>query len=66
MPREIRQLIGDLEEAGFRQVSGGKGSHRKFRHRCFAGAVILSGKASDDAQRYQAKQVLRAIHEASQ
>jgi predicted RNA binding protein YcfA (HicA-like mRNA interferase family) len=32
MPRKIRQLIADLEGAGFTPVSGGKGSHCKFRH----------------------------------
>jgi predicted RNA binding protein YcfA (HicA-like mRNA interferase family) len=32
MPREIRDLIKDLKSAGWIQVSGGKGSHRKFKH----------------------------------
>lgn len=62
MPRKIRQLIADLEQAGFFPVPGGKGSHRKFRHPRFSGAVILSGKAGDDAQHYQEKQVRLAIH----
>jgi len=66
MPRKIRQLIADLEKAGFRRVPGGKGSHRKFLHPHFAGAVILGGKTGDDAQRYQEKQVRVAIHEVSQ
>jgi predicted RNA binding protein YcfA (HicA-like mRNA interferase family) len=66
MPRKIRQLIADLEEAGFRPVPGGKGSHRKFLHPHFPGAVIFNGKAGDDAQRYQAKQVRLAIHEVRQ
>jgi predicted RNA binding protein YcfA (HicA-like mRNA interferase family) len=66
MPRKIRQLIADLEQAGFQPVPGGKGSHLKFRHPRFAGAVILSGKAGDDAQHYQVKQVRHAIHEVSQ
>ena len=65
MPRKIRQLIADLEAAGFVAVSGAKGSHRKFRHHRLAGAVILSGKAGDDAHRYQEKQVHNAIREAS-
>ena len=30
MPRKIRELVADLERAGFRQAKGGKGSHRKF------------------------------------
>ena len=66
MPRKIRQLITDLESAGFAAVEGGKGSHRKFRHPRFAGSVILSGKAGDDAQHYQEKQVRHAIREATQ
>ncbi len=65
MPRKIRQMIADLETAGFLQVPGGKGSHRKFRHPKFAGSVILSGKDGDDAHHYQEKQVRHAIRETS-
>lgn len=65
MPRKIRQLIADLEDAGFRVVPGGKGSHRKFRHPRFPGAVILSGKEGDDALPYQEKQVRNAIGETN-
>ncbi|MBI5386014.1 MAG: type II toxin-antitoxin system HicA family toxin [Verrucomicrobia bacterium] len=63
MPRKIRQLIADLESAGFVPVPGGKGSHRKFRHPKRPGAVILSGQSGDDAQHYQEKQVRRAVRE---
>jgi predicted RNA binding protein YcfA (HicA-like mRNA interferase family) len=63
MPRKIRQLIADLEAAGFCIVSGGKGSHRKFKHTRFAGSVILSGKEGDDALPYQEKQVRNAVRE---
>ncbi len=66
MPRKIRQLITDLEQAGFLPAQGGKGSHRKFRHPRFAGAVILSGKEGDDAHHYQEKQVRHAIREVNQ
>jgi predicted RNA binding protein YcfA (HicA-like mRNA interferase family) len=66
MPRKLRQLIADLENAGFRIVPGGKGSHRKFRHSRFPGAVILSGKEGDDALPYQEKQVRNAIRESSE
>lgn len=62
MPRKIRQLIGDLESAGFRQVPGGKGSHRKFKHPALSGAVILSGKDGEDARAYQEKHVKMALH----
>ena len=63
MPRKIRQLISDLEAAGFTLVSGGKGSHRKFRHLRFSGSVILSGGDQEDAHHYQEKQVRNAICE---
>ena len=61
MPRKIRQLVADLEASGFALAPGGKGSHRKFRHPQFAGAVILSGNDGEDAQHYQEKQVRNAI-----
>ena len=66
MPRKIRQLIADLEQAGFQSAPGGKGSHRKFRHPRFSGAVILSGKEGDDAHHYQEKQVRQAIRTITQ
>ena len=63
MPRKIRELIADLRDAGFYQVPGGKGSHRKFTHSGYPGAVTLSGKAGDDAKPYQEKQIRTAIEE---
>lgn len=64
MPRKVRQLIRDLTAAGFYEIQGGgKGSHRKFTHVRYRGAVTLSGKASDDAKPYQEQQVRRAIDE---
>ena len=65
VPRKIRQLVADLERAGFSLVPGGKGSHRKFRHPKLAGSVILSGHDGDDAKHYQEKQIRNAIHEAN-
>ena len=65
MPRKIRQLVAELEQAGFLLVPGGKGSHRKFRHPKLPGAVILSGQSGDDAKHYQEKQVRNAIRETS-
>jgi predicted RNA binding protein YcfA (HicA-like mRNA interferase family) len=62
MPRKVRELIQDLKKAGFREMSGGgKGSHRKFTHPNFPGAVTLSGKSGADAKPYQEAQVQRAI-----
>jgi predicted RNA binding protein YcfA (HicA-like mRNA interferase family) len=63
MPRKIRQLIKDLKAAGFEEIPGGKGSHRKFCHERYAGAVTLSGQGGDDAKPYQEKQVQQAIDE---
>jgi predicted RNA binding protein YcfA (HicA-like mRNA interferase family) len=62
MPRKIRELIRDLETAGFVD-RGGKGSHRNFLHR--SGIVItLSGDPGDDAKPYQEKAVRQKIEEA--
>ena len=64
MPRKIRELIQDLKDAGFYEILGsGKGSHRKFTHKNYAGAVTLSGKASEDAKTYQEKQVKLALEQ---
>jgi len=65
VPRKIRQLIADLERAGFLLVPGGKGSHRKFRHAKLPGSVILSGHDGDEAHHYQEKQVRNAIRDAN-
>ncbi len=65
VPRKIRQLVADLERVGFVVVPGGKGSHRKFRHQKFPGALILSGHDGDDAHHYQERQVRNAIRAAS-
>jgi predicted RNA binding protein YcfA (HicA-like mRNA interferase family) len=60
-------LVKDLLDAGYTRVSGGgKGSHRKFTHPNYAGAVTLSGHDGDDAKQYQEKQVQRAIEEAEE
>ena len=61
MARIIRELISDLKVAVFREVPGGKGSHRKYTHENYAGAVTVSGKSGDDAKIYQEKQVSKAI-----
>jgi predicted RNA binding protein YcfA (HicA-like mRNA interferase family) len=61
VPRKIRQLVLDLEGAGFVRMQGGKGSHRKFRHLKFPGFVLISGHDGDDAQPYQEKHVRNAL-----
>lgn len=63
MPRKVRELLSDLLRAGFSEITGGKGSHRKLTHPDFSGAVTLSGKSGDDAKPYQERQVRRAIEE---
>jgi predicted RNA binding protein YcfA (HicA-like mRNA interferase family) len=60
MPRKIRQLISDLNRAGF-ELDRQKGSHWQFKHPAFPGIITLSGAEGDDAQRYQEKQIVQAI-----
>jgi predicted RNA binding protein YcfA (HicA-like mRNA interferase family) len=64
MPRKIRELIADLEAAGFTN-RGGKGSHRNFVHPKVAKPITISGNRGDDAKRYQEKAVKLAIEESS-
>ena len=61
MPRKIRQLIKDLENAGFVN-RGGKGSHRNYLHENGV-ALTLSGKLGDDAKPYQEKLIKQKIEE---
>ena len=63
MPRKIRELITDLERAGWRIEDGGKGSHRKLAHPRSRRKVILSGASGADAHHYQEKLVKSAIRE---
>jgi len=62
MPRKIRNLIYDLESAGFAD-RGGKGSHRNFMHFNCPYVVTISGKTGDDAKPYQEKAVKQALQE---
>jgi predicted RNA binding protein YcfA (HicA-like mRNA interferase family) len=63
MPRKIRELVSDLEAAGF--VSrGGKGDHRNFAHPRVPRPVTIAGKPGDDAKHYQEKAVKAAIEES--
>ena len=61
MARKVRELIGDLERAGFIN-RGGKGSHRNYEHPR-GDRVTVSGKSGDDAKPYQEREVRRAIEE---
>jgi len=62
MPKKIRELIRELEKAGFIN-RGGKGSHRNFIHPSAMKSVVISGKAGDDAKKYQERVVEAAIEE---
>jgi len=59
MPPKIRELIQELEKAGFRN-RGGKGSHRNYLHPKGA-RITISGKPDDDARKYLEKEVRRLI-----
>ena len=63
MPPKIRELIADLEAAGFVD-RGGKGSHRNFVHPRVAKPITISGKTGDDAKAYQVRAVRRAVEDA--
>jgi predicted RNA binding protein YcfA (HicA-like mRNA interferase family) len=63
MPRKIRELVADLERAGFTN-RGGKGSHRNFVHPKVRRRVVIAGKLGDDAKQYQERAAKRAIEES--
>lgn len=65
MPRKVRELIRDLQRAGFSDRSG-KGSHRNFVHPKVVKPVTISGNEGDDAKSYQEKAVRLAIEESKQ
>ena len=63
MPPKVRELIQDLEAAGFVQRRG-KGSHRVFRH-ASGHSLTVSGKPGGDAKPYQVLLVRAAIAEVT-
>jgi predicted RNA binding protein YcfA (HicA-like mRNA interferase family) len=64
MPKKIRTLIHDLKKAGFVD-RGGKGSHRNFTH-VRGVRITLSGNPSQDAKRYQERDVEKAVREVAE
>lgn len=60
MPRKVRELIRDLERAGF-EFQPGRGSHRKYVRG--GSVVIVSGRTGDDVKPYQEKAVQAAIQD---
>jgi predicted RNA binding protein YcfA (HicA-like mRNA interferase family) len=59
VPRKIRELIAELERAGFVN-RGGKGSHRNFKHPK-GGHITVSGKPGDDVPRYLERDAAREL-----
>lgn len=59
----MRDIIGDLEKAGFTD-RGGKSGHRNFVHPQVRKPVTVSGNVGDDALRYQERAVRLAIEES--
>ena len=64
MPRKVRELIKDLEAAGFKD-RGGKGDHRNFVHPKIAKPVTIVGRPGADAKHYQERAVRLAIEEST-
>ena len=62
MPPKVRELIAQLEHAGFVD-RGGKGSHRNYVHPRLSKPITISGKLGDDAKQYQIRAVRSAIAE---
>lgn len=66
MPKKVRELKAMLRRAGWLEIAGGgKGRHTKWAHPRVSRRLTLSGKDGDDADRYQEKDVARAVAEAA-
>lgn len=63
MPPKVRDLVSELERAGFVN-RGGRGSHRNYVHPKVARPITISGALGDDAMRYQMRAVEHAIKES--
>lgn len=63
MPPKVRELVAELERAGFVN-RGGKGSHRNFVHPKVSKPITIAGQPSDDAKEYQVRAVKSAIEES--
>jgi len=62
LPPKIRELVAELEGAGFVN-RGGKGSHRNYVHPRLSKPITISGRLGDDAKQYQIRAVRTAIAE---
>ena len=65
MPPKIRELIAELQNAGFVD-RGGRGSHRNYVHPRIRKPVTISGDLGDDAKPYQVRAVRLAIRGSQQ
>jgi len=65
LPLKVRELIEELQRAGFVD-RGGKGSHRNFVHPKLSKPVTISGRPGDDAKNYQIRALRRAIEESQE
>jgi predicted RNA binding protein YcfA (HicA-like mRNA interferase family) len=63
LPPKVRDLIAELERAGFVD-RGGKGSHRNFVHERCSRPLTISGGLGEDAKKYQIRAVRNAIRES--
>jgi len=63
VPQKVRELIAELERAGFVN-RGGKGSHRNYVHPRVSKPITISGAPSNDAKHYQVRAVKRAVEES--
>lgn len=63
VPPKVRDLVRQLETAGFRN-RGGKGSHRNFKHPRGL-RITISGSLHADAKPYQEKAVKVAVAKVS-
>ena len=64
MAIKVRDLVAELERAGFVN-RGGKGSHRNFVHEQCSRPVMISGGLGEDAKQYQIRAVRMAIRETT-
>lgn len=65
MATRIRDIVAELIKAGFRQIPGGKGSHRKFKHAPSGVIAVVCHKDGDDAPVYLCKQIRAKISKAT-
>jgi predicted RNA binding protein YcfA (HicA-like mRNA interferase family) len=56
VPRKIRELVAELERAGFVD-RGGKGGHRNLVHPKVSNPIPISGASGDDVRHYQIRAV---------